>query len=128
MDTSALDDLIQSCGYPGESGAHPLAPSKLAPILGSSSREEFCDAFSRRVASQYAAGRLAFGPADAAMNRLWEYAFLGDENFIPDFSRQVFEAFDEGEYIHEGDPSDTDPDLKYTRPRIAEILGRGERL
>jgi hypothetical protein len=88
-------------------------------------REQFCNAFSRRVAEEYAAGRLSFEAADAAMNRLWEYAGIGEEHFIPPFSERVFEAFDAGEYYHSEDPPGTDPEQKYTRPWIEELVAHG---
>jgi len=121
MDMAKLDELIRRCD------TAKLTASNVAPFLKELSREEFCDAFSRRVAQEYGSGRMPFEAADAAMNRLWEFAFLGDEAFIPPFSREVFEAFDDGEYHHSGDPSETDPELKYTRPWILEILARGQR-
>jgi hypothetical protein len=125
MDTTQLDELIQSCSYPGSPNNHPLIDSAIVSSLDGTSREEFCDAFSRRIALEYAAGRMRFEVADAAMNRLGEYAFLGDETFIPPYSREVFEAFDAGEYFHSEDPPGTDPEEKHTRPWILEIVGRG---
>jgi hypothetical protein len=125
MDTSALDKLIQRCGYPGSQGRHPLNARSLTPFLQHATREEFCNAFSKRVAEEYVAGRLTFSVADSAMNRLWEYAFLGDESFIPAYSREVFEAFDEGEYAHREDAPGTDPRLRYTLPSILELVARG---
>ena len=119
MDMSKLDELIKRCE------TEQLTKSTIAPFLSELSLEEFCDTFSRRVAQEYGSGRMSFDVADAAMNRMWEFAFLGDENFIPPYSREVFEAFDDGEYHHSGDPPGTDPELKYTRPWILEILARG---
>jgi hypothetical protein len=119
MDESLLDALIQRCD------SEPLTDAAIAQFLARSSREEFCDAFSRRVAHEYAAGRMSFDTADAAMNRLFAYAHLGDDDFLPTYSRDVFEAFDEGEYRHSEDPPGTDPEQKYTRPQILEIVARG---
>lgn len=118
MDTALLDALIQRCD------TEEMTDAGLAPFLGVVSREAFCDIFSRRVAHEYAAGRLSFDVADAAMNRLWAYAYLGDEAFIPAYAREVFEAFDEGEFHHACDPPGTDPEQKYTRPLILELVAR----
>jgi hypothetical protein len=125
MDTSRLDELIASCGYPATPGDHSLTPDRLAPFLLNMTREEFCDTFSNRVAEQYAACRVPFEVADAAMNCLWEYAGIGEECFIPEYSERVFEAFDAGEYNHSEDPPGTDPEQRYTRPLIEEIMRMG---
>jgi hypothetical protein len=119
MDTSLLDELIQKCDK------EPLSDTAIAHFLAEMSREQFCDAFSHRIAHEYAAERMSFDTADAAMNRLLEFAFLGDDVFIPPYSREVFEAFDEGEYLHHNDPPGTDSEQKYTRPWVLEIVARG---
>jgi hypothetical protein len=119
MDISRLDELILRCD------SEPLTETVIAPFLVGTSREEFCDAFSRRIAHEYAADRISFDTADAAMNRLFTFAYLGDDDFLPAYSREVFEAFDEGEYRHSEDPPGTDPVQKYTRPQILEIVARG---
>jgi len=121
MNLILLDELILRCN------SEALSEAAIAPFLVGKSREDFCDAFSERVANEYAAGRISFDTADAAMNRLFAFAYLGDEDFLPPFSREVFEAFDDGEYRHSDDPPDTDPVQKYTRPQILEIVSRGSR-
>jgi hypothetical protein len=121
MNSLLLDELIHRCD------SEALTEEAIAPFLVGMSREEFCDIFSERVAHEYAADRIPFDVADAAMNRLFAFAYLGDEDFLPPFSREVFEAFDDGEYRHSDDPPDTDPVQKYTRPQILEIVSRGRR-
>jgi hypothetical protein len=119
MDISLRDELILRCD------SEPLTDAAIAPFLVGKSREEFCDVFSRRIAQEYAADRMSFDTADAAMNRLFAFAYLGDDDFLPAYSREVFEAFDEGEYRHSEDPPGSDPEQKYTRPQILEIVARG---
>lgn len=118
MDTALIDQLIKHCLV------GPLTDDLLVPLLGSSSREEFCDAFSRRVAHECAASRLSFEVGDAAMNRLFAFAYLGTDNILPEYSWDVFLAFDDGEYAHREDADDVDPEIKYTRPQINEIVAR----
>ena len=83
---------------------------------------EFCDAFSHRVAHEYAAYRLSFSTADAALNRLHTFFYLRYDSLLPAYSWEVFEAFDEGEYQHDGDADDVNPEDKYTRPQILNII------
>ena len=97
--------------------------------LTASEVEEFCayqslnlvsffDGFSGCVAHGYARGEWDFSLCDAAMNRLIAFA-----NYqLPNYSRAVFEAFDQGEYHHRQDSPDVDPQEKYTKPRIARLI------
>lgn len=118
MDTALLDQVIQACT------SQPLTDAVLGQVLVGQARADFCDAFSRRVAHEYAAGRLSFEVADAAVNRLYFYGFHGEGNVFPEYSWDVYLAFDDGEWHRPGDPDTTDPELKYTRPQIIEIVAR----
>lgn len=118
MDNAQLDELIDHCLM------HPLSDALLCPLLGELGRAAFCDAFSRRVAHRYAASRLDFEAADAAMNRLFAFSHSGEDDIFSGYAWSVFRAFDEGEYTHAGDPGGTDPEAKYTRAQIAAIVAR----
>lgn len=78
---------------------------------------DFSDSFSRRVAHEYAAGMISFSAGDAAMNALSAYVLNQFEVTLLSYSAEVYDAFDEGEYRHQNDPEEVDPEQKYTRPR-----------
>lgn len=118
MNTALLDPLIRACG------SLPIAECEVDAIRRQTgwSRERFCDEFSRRVAQGYATGCLCFTVADAAMNRLYAFSYGNSRGMLPAYSWDVYQAFDDGEYRHYGDPEDVDPELKYTRPQILALL------
>ena len=41
---------------------------------------------------------------------------------MPPFALAVFNAFDSGEYYHDGDQNGAEPELKYTRPQLEDLL------
>jgi len=87
----------------------------------SMTREQFYEAVLMAVAESFHRGALAFDTADAVANEFWglsEFSLSGR-------AREVFLAFDEGEYHHQRDPVGSDPVQLYTRPQIEAIL-RGE--
>jgi hypothetical protein len=45
---------------------------------------------------------------------------------LPSYAADVYHAFDEGEYRHESDGTDVDPEEKYTRPAIQSIVVRDQ--
>ena|SRR6478672_9750948 len=86
------------------------------------SHEAFCDQFSRRVASRYLSGALAYWDGDRAMNGLYAYAYhLDIDRGMPEYSWNVFTSFEEGEYVHDGDAPDTPADEKYVRPLLQRL-------
>jgi hypothetical protein len=83
---------------------------------------DFCDLFSKRVAGRYLANTLVYLDADRAMNGLYAYAYhLGVDRGMPEYSWAVFITFEEGEYVHDGDNSDTPADEKYVRPLLQKM-------
>ena len=86
------------------------------------SREDFADTVSRTIATRYHAREIDFGYCDDIINRLYGFITERGDLPMPPYSQSVFLAFDEGEYHHGGDPSDSDPEDLYTRPAIAEIV------
>ena len=86
------------------------------------------DAMSTDIALKYSRKEISFDHGDRVMNALWGLAcsfdFLAsNDRTIPDTTQRVFLAFDEGEYIHQGDGEDVDPVAKYTDPLIQQFVG-----
>jgi hypothetical protein len=116
MEPTTLDRIIVDC-----SDGLPLS-SIFADEAVTVAHDEFCRAFAQRVAAQYFAGAINFRIANAAMNRLFEYCYGDVDRGMPAIAHGVYDAFDAGEYRHAGDAPDVDPELRYTRPRVAAIL------
>lgn len=86
-----------------------------------------CDMLALHVAREYANGQLPFESCDSMMNTLFSlatstefWAMTGNET--PSILFAVYQAFDEGEYFHQIDNLDANPEAKYTQPLIASIL------
>ena len=86
------------------------------------SRHDLYDAVARHLAFSFHRHELTFEFCDAVMNDL-HGVIISFDDVRPDLFWTVFEAFDEGEYIHPDRP-DADPIETYTRPRIVEIVGK----
>jgi len=116
MDTPALHALvIRSC-------SERLTAAVVAPFIADGSHETFYDAFARHVATEFIENRMPYESADVAMSHLFVFACVEGEGDLPGYAREIFEAFDLGEYIHAGDPSGTSSERKYTRPKIRRLL------
>jgi len=88
--------------------------------------EEFCNQFAMAIATGFHSGQYSYGFCDDAMNYLWGFmtnppVFSSDKE-MPEPAFSIYEAFDAGEYYHNGDLPDVDPVEKYTRPLIIDIL------
>jgi hypothetical protein len=81
---------------------------------------EFYDLFARTVAQRYLNGELSYTSGDAAMTHLFGYATSGGGPELSRFAWQVFEAFDEGEHVHVGEPVEEQGEVK-TRALLARI-------
>ncbi|WP_061942788.1 hypothetical protein [Collimonas pratensis] len=81
-------------------------------------RNAFCDSFAKMVAERYLDNSLDFDIADCAINCLSSWARL--EKFS-EFSWAIYRAFDEGEYLHPGQPPGTNEEL-YTRPMLRKAM------
>jgi hypothetical protein len=81
------------------------------------------DALAREVASRYLQGTTRFTVADTLMNDLFTHAAF-HSNLPPTFMR-VYEAFDQGEYRHEGDKGGVDGEAVYTRPMLSALISDG---
>lgn len=83
------------------------------------------DAVAEHIAKGYNAGQWSFLDADTAMNRLWGFLMsrvASHDWLIPEYFDAVYLAFDAGEYQHRGDDSSVNPEHRYTKPQIAELL------
>ncbi|HEY7640591.1 MAG TPA: hypothetical protein VH814_12780 [Steroidobacteraceae bacterium] len=101
-----------------------LSVEEVKMLLSSSatSSEVALNALSIDVARRYMSDRLSFQLADSLMNALWAFT-VEHEDRIPSLLYSVYEAFDAGEYHHREDAPEIDPEKKYTRPQISQILG-----
>jgi hypothetical protein len=91
------------------------------------SAPELLDELEHFVAKQYFTDQLQFDEADKIMNAAWSLCVSEDywadhDRTVPEATREVFEAFDAGEYSHAGDDPSVDPEVKYTKPLIAAFL------
>jgi hypothetical protein len=98
----------------------------------SRSPPDVLDDVSYVIASEYAADRMSFEQADIAMNALWALSLSREfgaehDHTIPGLTTMIYLAFDAGEYRRRTDPPDTDPQAKYTKPDIIEILAENDR-
>jgi hypothetical protein len=121
MDESTLDRIIEACSSESRID-QALSSIGLSPMQ--EPHDDFCVLFAERIARQYLAGKLSFEQADTAANWLhgYSYAMDGSQGHMPTFALSVFDAFDSGEYYHEGDKEDVDPELRYTKPELEELL------
>ena len=85
--------------------------------------EELYDLFATTVAKQYLKGNLSYGSGDAAMNGLFGYGTTGGGPELTRLAWRVFEAFDEGEYLHAGEPAEQqgEPKTRMLLARITEL-------
>jgi hypothetical protein len=113
----ALKQLVETCSH-WESGKQ-LSPERLEEFCSTHqiSLERFSFLFAKHVALEFADGLMSYRRADAAMNR------LGIEGAIHSaFAERIYEAFDAGEYQHEGDAPGTISWQKYTLPLVMAVL------
>lgn len=87
-------------------------------LVHGGSRSDFSDGFAKDVAQRYLQGAWDYDVADGAINALAEWMPL--ENFSS-FSWAIYRAFDEGEYLHQGQEAGTNEAL-YTRPMLRRAM------
>ena len=66
--------------------------------------DELFDAIARQAAKCFLNGHCGWERGDAAMNHLFGLAYGPRDVGLTEFAWQVYLAFDEGEYIHPGEP------------------------
>jgi len=80
------------------------------------------DLLALRLAQGFHRSEFPFSFCDRVVNHIHGVITIADEN-RPDLFWSVFLAFDEGEYYHDNNRNE-DPVAKYTRPLIAQIVGK----
>jgi hypothetical protein len=120
-----LRQLVEACtrSEPG----NPLWPDGLKRFCADHqiSVEAFAYNFARHVALEFAEGLFSYRQADAAMNRLsGAEAVWGQSPFV----EAIYDAFDSGEFLHDGDPPSTISWQKYTLPAVMEALSNEDLL
>ena len=83
--------------------------------------KELCDKLSRHVAIAYANRNLDFQFCDGVMNNLMAFVVTNQHGWLPDFSFEVFLAFDSGEFYPDA-VRDVSPEDRFTRPMIVKLL------
>ena len=89
---------------------------------GGGDTDQALNAIALELARRYDAGAMSFGDCDVVANALHSWSILIKSRELPRPALDVFSAFDQGEYYHNEDSRDVDPEAKYTRPAIKEIL------
>jgi len=58
------------------------------------------------------------------MNWLFAYSYVTEDcpGEMPILAREIYEAFDSGEYYHQGDDRSKTPEERYTLPQIRKIV------
>ena len=106
-------------------GASPTPRRELVALMAEtgSSKERLWEAVAGELALGFSEDTLSYNFCDDLANLM--FGWLDDDSNwpgVPDFFMRVYLAFDAGEYRHRGDAEDVDPEVKYTRPLIAEIV------
>ena len=101
-----------------EGHSQVIAELNAAFTVYGASRSEFSDSFSKEIAERSLAGSIDFDIADCAMNALSAWTPLED---FPSYSWAVYQAFDEGEYLHPGQVIGSNEDV-YTRPLLHKAM------
>lgn len=88
---------------------------------------ELLDRLGLQVAQDYHSGAMTYDDGDVIMNAAFAIAttaefFAAYDDTVPADMFEVFYAFDQGEWIREGDYAP--PDVLYTKPRIEALLRR----
>lgn len=110
-----------------QNGCVPYELLKDVAVESGRTAPDLLEDLSYVVASRYSANEIGFEEADTMMNALWAVCFSKEfwaeqDRTIPPVTNAVYLAFDAGEYHRESDSPDTDPESKYTRPLIDELL------
>jgi hypothetical protein len=112
-----LAELVERCAKEEPVGSAEI--DRLC-LLSHSIRPQVYDLIAVYIAREFTSGRLRFDDADAVANFLWaESAFS-----LSGFAKDVFLAFDDGEFLPSEDSVGTNPVEKYTRPQLLDLLAR----
>jgi hypothetical protein len=119
MDEKSIDRIIVAC-------SKTININEVLSVAGTKpegSHEEFCLQMAERIARRYLAQDLEFQAADRAINWLFAYCYAMEESSgeMPTVARELYEAFDSGEFYH-GNDRDKDPEKEFTLPLIRQIV------
>lgn len=105
----------------------PLSPQTVDAVCADQrmTLDDLFNMFARKVTEGYLEGTYAWSLCDQAMTNLFSYACLRAKGDLPAYAREVFHAFDEGEYIHHGDSKNIDGEQR-TKKLLAIIEGNAE--
>lgn len=120
--TADLESFDQAQeGKPYSSRAHIAEKDieRWSALIGEP-RAALYDQIAIYLARRFQSSKLSFEFCDAIINDICGLITSANED-RPDLFREVYLAFDEGEYYHEGRPDD-DPVELYTRPLITRFL------
>lgn len=84
--------------------------------------DQALDTIALALARRYDSDAMNFGDCDVVANAIHSWNILTRNRELSGAALEVFLAFDEGEYRHDADSKDIDPETKYTRPAIKELL------
>jgi hypothetical protein len=115
-----LDDLIETAA-----SNQPLSPGDVESVARESgvTVPQLLDQFARTVATRYLRDDCSYGFAEMAMNHLFGFAHGETGPGLSDFTWQVRDAFDGGEYNSDGEPSEQVEQL--TRDLLGRIPSLG---
>ena len=75
------------------------------------------------VAEGYLQGSLLYDFCNSVMNGIINAVVeVGMTNDMPQPAFSLYQAFDQGEWFRSNDPPETDPNEKYTKPVVEEIM------
>ena len=111
-----IDQLIRIAS---EKGLKATDIEAAASYLGLS-LNDVCNAFAKRVAQGYLDGEYSYTIGDTAMNSLFAFAYPVSGTGLPNLAWQVYEAFDQGEYHHVGEPEELQGEVR-TRSLLARV-------
>lgn len=88
--------------------------------------EQFCNQLAKAISHNFLNNELSFTQSNRLMNALWDFMSCDhylrqNSHCLPALATEVYFAFDDGEWVRQGDPEDTDPVELYTRPALERI-------
>jgi hypothetical protein len=105
-----------------------LDANQVANILNNpdSFPTELIEKISLETAIKFWGGKISYDDGNHIMNRIYDF-WLWNEYFFknftfPSIAQKCYDAFDSGEYRHDGDEPSISPVEKYTKSRIENLL------
>ena len=85
--------------------------------------EALLEALAKNAATNYLGGAYSWEFGDRVMNNIYSSTYVHSDLCLPPFAWKVFEAFDEGEYVHRGVLPEMDGEPR-TRTLLLEVLAQ----